>query len=73
MVEDYKDSDMERWLRKRNMTTNRFAELVGCTRPILWKVKRGIPVCPLYANRIYELTSGEVVPVYERVGRPVTL
>ena len=73
MSEDWKSSDLELWLRKRSMTTARFAELVGCTRPVLWKVKRGIPVCPLYAKRIYELTNGEVVPVYERVGRPVTL
>lgn len=73
MFQDYKDSDLERWLRKRNMKTARFAEMVGCSRPIIWKVKRGIPICPLYAKKIYDLTSGEVAPVYERVGRPVTL
>lgn len=73
MSQEYKDSDLERWLRKRSMTTARFAELVGCSRPIIWKVKRGIPICPLYAKRIYDLTSGEVTPVYEFVGRPCTL
>lgn len=73
MSSDYKDSDLERWLRKRNMKTTHFAALVGCTRPIIWKVKRGIPICPFYAKRIYELTSGEVVPIYERIGRPVQL
>jgi hypothetical protein len=73
MSQDYKDSDLERWLRKRNMKTIRFAELVGCSRPIIWKVKRGIAICPFYAKRIFDLTSGEVTPFYECVGRPKQL
>ncbi len=73
MGQDYKDSDLERWLRKRNMKTARFVEMIGCSRPIIWKVKRGIPICPLYAKKIFDLTSGEVAPVYQCVGRPTYL
>jgi hypothetical protein len=69
MTQNAKDSTLEKWLRKRNMTTNRFVELVGCSRPIVWKVKRGIAICPLYAKRIHELTEGEVTPLVENVGR----
>jgi hypothetical protein len=69
MPSECKKSDLEIWLRKRQMTTNRFTELIGCSRPIIWKVKRGIAICPLYANRIYQLTGGEVKPIVEKVGR----
>lgn len=61
-MQNSEDSALEKWLRKRNMTTNRFIELVGCSRPTLWKVKRDIPICPLYAKRIYQLTNGEIIP-----------
>lgn len=66
----YTNSEMENWLRKRMMKTNEFLKLLGCSRPTLWKVKRGIPVCPKYANKIIEITKGEVVPLMEKVGRP---
>ena len=69
MATDCENSDLERWLRKRNMTTNRFVQLVGCSRPVVWKVKKGIAICPLYAKRIYEITEGEVRPLMEKVGR----
>lgn len=66
-------SDLESWLRKRNMSNKRFVELVGCSRPIVWKVKRGIAICPLYAKKIHDLTNGEVCPLTEKVGRPKLL
>jgi hypothetical protein len=63
-----KDSDLEKWIRKKAMTTKNFAELVGCSRTVIWKVKHDLPICPLYANRIIEITGGEVNPKIETVG-----
>lgn len=62
------DSPMEKWLRKKNMSTTAFCKMVGCSRPVLWKVKRGLPISPQFANRIVELTDGEVNPKSEPVG-----
>lgn len=67
---DFRDSDLERWLRFKGMTTKKFAELVGCSRIILWKVKKGMAICPKYGERIKELTDGQVSPKTEPVGRP---
>lgn len=64
------DSDLEKWLRSKFMTTNKIAELVGCSRQIIWKVKRGFPICPKYGQKIEEITGGAVQPVTEAVGRP---
>lgn len=64
-----KESELEKWLRDHEMTTNEFTKKVGCSRPVIWKVKRGIPICPLYAKRIAELTGGKIMPLMESVGR----
>lgn len=69
MSEEIEQSQLERWLRQRNMTTNRFTELVGCSRTVIWKVKKGIAICPLYAKRIIQITGGEIMPLIELVGR----
>jgi len=65
---DYENSDLELWLRKKHMSTNEFVQLVGCSRPVVWKVKKGLPICPLYAKRIMEITLNEVNPKVELVG-----
>ena len=65
-----KNSQLEKWLKDKKMSTNRFVELVGCSRPVIWKVKRGIAICPLYAKRVFDLTNGNVQPICEKVGRP---
>jgi hypothetical protein len=62
---------MEKWLRKKNMSTKEFVEKVGCSRPVVWKVKRGLPICPKYANKISKLTKGEVNPKIKAVGRGI--
>ena len=59
---DCEDSDLEKWLKKRSMTTKKFALLVGCSRVVIWKVKRGMGVCPYFAKKIYEITEGEIKP-----------
>lgn len=67
---DFRNSTLERWLREQRMTTKKFAELVGCSRIILWKVKKGMAVSPKYGDKIRELTQGHVSPKTEPVGRP---
>lgn len=66
---DNQNSALEMWLRKRNMSTNRFVQLIGCSRVVIWKAKREIGICPAYAKKIYEITGGEVSPAISRVGR----
>jgi len=58
------------WLQKNYIKTGDFAKQVGCSRPVIWKAKRDIPICPLFAKRICELTKGEVNPKSNKVGRP---
>lgn len=67
---DYRNSTLEKWLRSKGMTTKKFAESVGCSRIILWKVKRGMAISPKHGEKIRELTEGQVSPKIERVGRP---
>lgn len=62
------NSPMEKWLRERNMSTKEFSEKVGCSRPVIWKVKRRLAISPKFAKKIYELTEGEVSPKIEPVG-----
>lgn len=73
MQQNYEESKLENWLKKRHMSTKYFTNLVGCSRPVIWKVKRGIPICPEYAKRINQITEGEINPLFMSVGRPVTL
>lgn len=67
--ENYRESDLEAWLKDRQMSTKAFTQLIGCSRPVVWKVKRGIPICPLYARKIYEFTAGKIKPLMKTVGR----
>lgn len=62
------NSPMEKWLREKNMSSKEFCHQVGCSRPIVWKVKRLLPISPKYAKKIEELTEGKVCPKAERVG-----
>lgn len=68
-IEKYQDSDLEKWLREKQMSTNDFVKMIGCSRPVVWKVKRGIAICPLYARKIYDFTGGRVKPSIKPVGR----
>jgi predicted transcriptional regulator len=62
------NSPMEKWLRKKNMTAKNFIEMVGCSRDVISRVKRMEAISPKYAEKIIELTDGEVVPKIEKVG-----
>lgn len=52
--------NMEKFLRKKNMQTSDFAKIIGCSRQVIWKVKKRIPVSHRIAQKILEATKGEV-------------
>jgi len=70
MDDGFKSSPLEKWLHKNKMKTKEFADQVGCSRPIIWKVKIGLPIWDKYADRISRLTNGEIVPLGKPYGRP---
>lgn len=61
--------NLETWLREKNMTTNTFATLIECSRQVIWKVKRNIPIDSKIAKRIEEATDRSVVPDCHPVGK----
>jgi hypothetical protein len=64
------ESPLENWIKSNKLNTNKFSALVGCSRVVLWKVKKGLAVCPFYAKKIKELTNGEIQPAMNKIGRP---
>ena len=66
----YQSMELERWLRKNNMETNELARLSGCTRQVIWKVKKNEPIVDETAQKIYFITGGQVKPVSRSKGRP---
>lgn len=62
-------SDLEAWLRNKNMTTNHFATLTQCSRQVIWKVKRNRPIDPAIAKRIIKATDSMVIPLMRPAGR----
>lgn len=68
---NYHDSPLEIWLKKNKMSTNEFVEIIGCSRPTIWKAKRGIPISPKTAKRIYNFTNGEIKVESKSVGKPL--
>lgn len=70
MDNTYRESALDKWLHKNKMKTKDLADMVGCTRPVIWKVKVGRPIWDKYASRIERLTGGEVCPVSKPFGRP---
>lgn len=70
ITNNFKMSPLQKWLLERQMTTGEFVELIGCSGPVIWKVKRGLPISPKYARRIKEITGGAVDPSVMVVGKP---
>lgn len=62
-------TELKKWLKKRNMTTNEFVALVGCSRQVIWKVTRNMAIDTKIAERIKTLTDGEICPVNHPVGK----
>ena len=70
-MDDIENSELEKWLREKNMHASTFANLMQVSRPTIWKVKRGLPICPHLAKRIFDFTEGRVKPVEGNpIGRP---
>ena len=55
-------SPLEKWLRKKNMSTKDFVSIIGCSRIIIWKVKTGRKISKEYALKIADATQQEVYP-----------
>lgn len=63
------DMDLESWIRKNSMETNQFVKLIGCSRTLIWRAKKGEAISPKFAAKIYEITNGQVIIKTEKVGR----
>lgn len=63
-MEEKKDvtSSLELWLRKNFMETNELARLIGCSRQIIWRIKKNKKVSENISLKIQKVTHGEVVP-----------
>lgn len=62
--------DLETWLRKNNMETNELARLAGCSRQVIWKIKKNETVDEDTAQKIHFITGGQVKPLAKAKGRP---
>ncbi len=54
-------SEMEKWLRKQNMTTLQFSKIIGCSRIVIWKVKVGKNIRKSFSEKILQFTQGQVI------------
>jgi len=62
--------DLTNWLTHHNMEINEFAKIIGVTRQVIWKIKKGKTVDSDTAKKVYFVTGGQVKPVTQRRGRP---
>ncbi len=60
----YRDSDLEKWLRKNNLSTKDFCQIIGCSRFVAWKIKNGLVICEDFSQRVRELTDQNVNPLF---------
>lgn len=60
---------LQAWIKKKQIKTKHFMQQVGCSKPVISKAKKGLPICTKYAHKIIELTNGEVVPLIRNMGR----
>lgn len=65
----YLNSEIEDWIRSKNITTKQFCELVDCCRITVWKLKRNLCVTAEVSQRIAQATNGEIVPRISPKGR----
>lgn len=68
---NYHESPLENWLKENKMSTNEFVALIGCSRPTIWKAKRGIAISPITANKIYDVTKGQIKVESKSAGKPM--
>ena len=48
------------WLKRHEMTKNKFLSLVKCSRQTLWKIEHGFPISMKLWEKIKEITKGQV-------------
>jgi len=70
MSETFENSPLEKWLRKEKITTKHFTDLVGCSRPTVWKVKLGLAISSKIADKIALVTLGAIKPHVSEPGKP---
>lgn len=63
------NSKLEKWLRDRNMTTNDFVKMIGCSRPTIWRAKLDKGISKHFAEKIIEITKGEIQPRIKNTGK----
>jgi biotin operon repressor len=68
-MKNMKKSPMEIYLRKNNMSLKNFAEVIGCSRQTIWKIKKGMAITTDLSYRIFSCTRGEVQPKCAERGR----
>lgn len=52
------------------METNELARLAGCSRQVIWKIKKNETVDEDTAQKIHFITGGQVKPLAKAKGRP---
>lgn len=57
------------WMIYHNMKIIEFARIIGVSRQVIWKVKKGHAVTPITAEKIYFATGGCVKPSEKPQGR----
>lgn len=62
--------DLGDWLLKKGMETNELAKILGVSRQVVWKIKKGKPCNPETAEKVYFITGGVVKPKEQPVGWP---
>ena len=60
--------ELDDWLAKNGMETAELARIVGVSRLVIWKVKKGKPILPETAQKIYFVTGGCVKPLSQPRG-----
>lgn len=61
---------LDEWLKKNNVLMKELCHRLGCSRSVLWKVKKGLNVDTKIAEKIEKETSGAVIPISAPKGRP---
>lgn len=57
------------WLIKNRMRMKEFCVKVGCSRTAIFYAKKGSGISKKFAEKIIEITKGEVVPLVRNKGR----
>ena len=62
--------NIDEWLAKNEIETSELARVIGVTRQVIWKIKKGKTVDTETAQKIRFVTGGSVRPACRSQGRP---